>query len=161
MQNNCKVLPISIDGTKIFSKDDLRKYPLQGKITLKTLYNRYLRDNIEDPFISYYTSWCIANGFSEPPYKLAPCDFRTRDWRALVRERIGQESIEAILDNLLEMAMQNNKSAISAAQLLADWYGVPKQSEVKVDADVKADVDAKVSLKPDLFSLPEGGESNG
>lgn len=148
------ILPILVDNTKVITKEELKQYHLKKGGTLYSVYRIYLKDNITTPFIEYYESYCKSYGI-EPPYKILPLNLKTKDWREIVRERITTEAVEAIIDNMCQIALGESKSSISAAQILADWYGIPKESTVKVDASVDACVDANINIKPDLFKLPE------
>lgn len=156
-----KILPIRVNGEVIHSPQLLKKFVLppddkKHVYTLFTVYKKYQREHPQQSLIDFYEDWCSIQGTS-PIFTIEPVSPKSRAWRDIVRERVSNESVESIVDSLLEIALSGGRNAINAAQTIADWYGVPKESTVKVDASVDADVKADVNVKPDLFKLPNDG----
>lgn len=155
-------LPIKVDSEIIFTPNQLKKYPLSNiepdsrhTYTVYSIYKAYIREGQPGSLMDYAEHWCNSHSCSLD-VAIEPYNTKSRSWTELVKELLSENTASDIINNVISCALSDSKYSLEAAKTLAQWAGVT--NKVELQADVKADVDAKVSLKPDLFQLPE---SNG
>ena len=147
-----RVLPLRIDNKVVTSKDSLQEFVLDKRkdVTLLTVYRKYIREKEHDvTFSDFVDGYCDHKHISNP-YDIRSMNTKSRDWREVVNEIMTDESIEAVINNVLSIALGDSKNAIKASELIANWMGASQR--VEVNADVKGDMNVRV--KPDLFQLP-------
>lgn len=157
MSKTIRVLPVKVDGVVVQHKEQLKDYLInkRPKRTLYSIYCYMMRQHDDRNFADYVDAYCAHFGHVNP-FKIEPVNTASRQWQDLVKKCVTDDDAEAVIRNVVSVAMSDSKMSVKAAEVLANWMGVTKK--VEVDAAVDANVDAKVSVNPELFELPDASE---
>lgn len=140
-----RILPLNINGEVVSHKNDLKNYPVQdSKHTLFTVYAKMIREHDDRSFADYLQAYCDNVGVDNP-YTITPLNSASRQWKDIVSSMVSDETVEAVVNNVVSVALGQSRDAIKAAELIAKWKG----AEEKISVDLKADVE----VKPKLFDL--------
>lgn len=148
------MLPVKIDGEVVNHKAQLKNYRLMvngnAHKTLYTIYQFQIREKDGRDFAEYVDAYCQHFGIKNP-YVIQPLNQKSKGWQDLVNEMMTEEDAEAVIRNVINVAVSDSRNAMKAAELLAQWRGASK----KVEVDASVDANVEVDMKEPLFKLTD------